>query len=598
MLPPAPIRLTDRRGHRGALPVVRGASRAWSVRGLASLSAATSSFGAKIAGFTALLLICILCLVTVWAVIVSRQRAVTQAGTQMAELAAEMASQLDRGMAARYRDMSIMAGLGPLRQVWTEDPKRIRSVLDALRSQFNYYAWIGVAAPDGVVRAATDGLMEGTSVAGRPWFKDGLSAQTVQDVHDGSQLAESLGPSRSSEPYRFVDFAAPLHNAQGETVGVLGAYLSWAWAADLRRDLLSGREAVEIEVADSDGNVILGKARGTQLSPAVMAEMNGFGGAFTRDGEEPTLDGYARTVGSGACPGFGWIVIAKRPLDVALEPVNRLIATIVFGGLAAAAIGIALALLLARHLSAPLRALTAAADEIGRGSDTLMLPRTLGSSEMVQLSTALRSLLRRAGTAELRSGELSQRAEDAERRHAAEICALEDIASRDPLTGVLNRRGLRAAGGQAMTAYRTSGKPFAVLVVDIDHFKRVNDRYGHAAGDLVIAEIATTLSRLRSADYAARIGGEEFVLVLHDVGPSQLSPLADRIRDDVKRATTRYHGQDIRVTASMGGALVQPGDRDLDDVVERADRALYTAKAAGRDTVRLSDEAHRPAVAA
>ena len=164
------------------------------------------------------------------------------------------------------------------------------------------------------------------------------------------------------------------------------------------------------------------------------------------------------------------------------------------------------------------------------------------------------------------------------------------LALHDPLTGLYNRRHavphLRAMAGQAAE----SGRDFAVMVIDLDRFKTVNDQHGHAAGDAVLVEIGQRLSRgLRDGDLLARIGGEEFLVALPDTSLAEARAIAERLCHLVKTPPIRLpSGRGLRVTVSIGVAVSDLGAGSLttvDAVVEAADQALLAAKGAGRNQV-------------
>ncbi|SFO46428.1 diguanylate cyclase (GGDEF) domain-containing protein [Geodermatophilus obscurus] len=175
---------------------------------------------------------------------------------------------------------------------------------------------------------------------------------------------------------------------------------------------------------------------------------------------------------------------------------------------------------------------------------------------------------------------------------------LAEEAVRDPLTGLHNRRHLDRALAADLASRPRAGE-LSVLVVDIDHFKSVNDRYGHGAGDTVLTAVAGTLAgAVRAGDTAARLGGEEFVLVLPGLGREQAVDRAEQIRRAVAAGRHALDGDDVRVTVSIGVAVC-PADGSVSAaLLEAADRALYTAKATGRDRVVAADAVPSPQVVA
>lgn len=163
----------------------------------------------------------------------------------------------------------------------------------------------------------------------------------------------------------------------------------------------------------------------------------------------------------------------------------------------------------------------------------------------------------------------------------------------DVLTGWYNRRYLSIRLSEELARARRNGSRLVCLMLDIDHFKRVNDGWGHAAGDAVLREIAQRIeSQVRASDVAARYGGEEFVVLLPDTDVASAMLLAERIRTAVGASPVDLpNGEGVMITASIGIAEVQPlpTDEDLktvgDSLIARADVALYAAKTAGRDRV-------------
>ena len=165
---------------------------------------------------------------------------------------------------------------------------------------------------------------------------------------------------------------------------------------------------------------------------------------------------------------------------------------------------------------------------------------------------------------------------------------LQRLASRDPLTGTLNARAYYAACEQLIKLAQRSSKPFAVLFIDLDHFKRINDTYGHAAGDEVLRTVATSLQNsIRTSDLLGRIGGEEFSIFLPDTDQSGAQRLAETLRTEVETCCPHAGDTRLTVTASIGVAVSRDAQASLKTIQARADEAMYRAKQAGRNRVTL-----------
>lgn len=165
---------------------------------------------------------------------------------------------------------------------------------------------------------------------------------------------------------------------------------------------------------------------------------------------------------------------------------------------------------------------------------------------------------------------------------------LEHAAMTDLLTGLPNRRAGMQALEKAWSGARRTGQPMAALVIDVDHFKSVNDRHGHAVGDLVLQEVAKAIqAAARKDDSVSRMGGEEFLLVCHDADAKTALLAAERLRKMVKGLKIEVSGLEIQTTVSIGVATREAGMEEADEMVRGADKALYAAKNAGRDRVCL-----------
>lgn len=183
------------------------------------------------------------------------------------------------------------------------------------------------------------------------------------------------------------------------------------------------------------------------------------------------------------------------------------------------------------------------------------------------------------------------RREEAEQR-------LVDMAQTDALTGLANRANFQSTLARTIAECERSGDGFALVVMDIDHFKLVNDTLGHDAGDYVLHNIGKCLiDRLRTTDFVGRLGGEEFGLILRNVKPADAFELMDQLRERIAGLELRYGEAGIRITASFGIAQWPEHGRSAETLFCVADRCLYSGKRAGRNRVLPAGQAQREAAA-
>ena len=186
---------------------------------------------------------------------------------------------------------------------------------------------------------------------------------------------------------------------------------------------------------------------------------------------------------------------------------------------------------------------------------------------------------------------LSARLEEIERLQAE----LREQALRDPLTGLYNRRHLDAQLPELLAQAARQAEPLSVLILDLDHFKQVNDLHGHQAGDEVLRHAARQITRhTRASDLVCRYGGEEFVVVLPGVAPAQAAERAEALRAALEVVPARFGALALPLTASFGVAGLSKEADNSDRLIGAADRALYEAKAQGRNRVVMARQGEPP----
>lgn len=197
---------------------------------------------------------------------------------------------------------------------------------------------------------------------------------------------------------------------------------------------------------------------------------------------------------------------------------------------------------------------------------------------------------------QLRQGKLARRAanealqQQLDKIHGLQA-QLSEQANRDPLTGLYNRRYLDTTLRRELARCERDGQPLSLILIDVDHFKQVNDSHGHQAGDAVLIKLATLLQeQARSADVACRYGGEEFLLLLPNMSADAALDRAEQWRTAFAESTVLADAHPLRVTLSIGVASYPDHGYSPEQLVQCADRALYRAKAQGRNCVVLCDE--------
>lgn len=389
----------------------------------------------------------------------------------------------------------------------------------------------------------------------------------------------------------------PHFNQQQEMIGVLLGELRIDLIESIRAQVKFGKKG-HSAIIDHSGHVIahpnpawMAEIRDLSDWPIVKAMMAGKTGVTSF--YSPFMKGNM-VAGYAAVPNTGWGIMVPQPESEVAEHVNSLM----LSHLTWASVGLLLAILVAitlsRWVTHPLNRLATMGKELlgnGLNGDFLKYQRnTNGPAEVRQLCTVVRTLI--SGLQSSRdevqklNNDLQQRVDAATAQLREANHRLEEAAQHDYLTNLANRRYFENSLQQALSRRSGDIDHVCVLLIDIDHFKQINDSYGHAAGDAVLNQVARILERtMRSGDLVARYGGDEFVAYMR-CAPAIGHTRAAEIHEAIHSCTVRWQKKIINITASIGLHCQQlyPG-LDVNKIMLTADNAMYKAKQRGRNQV-------------
>lgn len=515
-------------------------------------------------------------------------------GTALRQVAENANTLLADGLLSRQREAQVLASAS---HIWQHglDTEEGRQLLERHKSLDPFNSWIGTATLDGTVMNATGGMLVGHSVRERPWFQQGALQSYVGDVHPAKLLDKLLPPTAYGEPNRFLDFAAPIR-LRGEIIGVLGVHGSWEWTRHVLQSLVpqsTHARGVELFIFNEEGQLILAPAARDAMLEARSQELpsrlpvaqavDGAGGepvVLQWDDGARYLTAATRLLAHTPASDLGWTIVARQPIGMAFAEADRLVRLALAAGLMAVLLAWLLAWGAAHRLGRDLKVLARAAAQVNAGDGNAQIPQVDSSAEARQLGEALGGMTQRLLTA---NQALEETVQQRTQQLQQALQALERQASTDPLTGVLNRRGLDARMVALVGLARRSGRPLSLVALDVDHFKRINDTHGHGAGDDVLRRLAASLqARVRRSDVVARIGGEEFVVLLPDTDVPGAQTIAQALLQAVAEQEDPVVG---RVTISAGVAGLRGPEEEPVTFIARADAALYRAKHEGRNRV-------------
>jgi diguanylate cyclase (GGDEF)-like protein len=447
----------------------------------------------------------------------------------------------------------------------SEAGRRLMDYLVSVRSKFPDYDELSVLALDGQRLVPAGGGALGRRLP-RDWVKH------IQA--DGNVIGEAFRDAGRGKPAMLI--AVPIKAASGRLLGAMTGQLNFDTLERVLKSFAVGQTG-HVHLLDRDARVIISSGPlaasplATRVPDAATASLvaNGEAMATYRDHRGQPAIGTMRAVSA-----LGWTVVAEISRGEAYGRVSRQrnITLVMLGGLVIA-VGLA-AYVLALTVVRPLERLTAGAKQVGRGDFKVDVP-VLDYGEVGYLTRTFNTMVThlREGREEL----------------AAINSALETLSVTDGLTGLFNHKHLMETLAKEVARAERHKHPLSILMIDVDHFKEYNDRFGHQMGDKLLADIAAIFKQTtRSIDYAARYGGDEFLLLLHEVAADDAMQLADRVRSKV--AAARFDPGDHKVTVSIGVASYPEHGETAEAVIAAADAGLYKAKRGGRnETVRAGD---------
>lgn len=461
---------------------------------------------------------------------------------------------------ARLGDVVFLASLDAARDGDTADLTRIFTSY----MQTHRFVTAVVSVNSAGYTIADPSRPVGVYVGDRQYFRKARQGETDISAIESNRA--------SGTPLCIV--SAPVTDRQGRFGGMLFMPVemdSLSEMLGMAEDLTAGSR---VFLATAGGRVLsrAGAAGGLTRLPPAMLQGNAAGGLM-RGAQGKELLSAAIPLGV-----LDWMLVRQSPADAALAGYRRQMVWVGAGALATMLALTPFLLRFLRRVERPLVSLTRYARQLRTTDYRMECPPEFRASmprELAELSQAFCTMA------------------DEVRIHVAEA---QRQSVEDALTGLYNRRFLFSGGTKLLLAAARAGRPCACLMLDVDHFKYVNDTYGHTAGDRVLAHLAQVLVLcVRKADLVARYGGEEFAVLLTGANAEQAAMLGQRIRTALAADPCRVDGMALPVTVSIGVAeareRVEYGETPLEDLLARADKALYAAKDAGRDRVVVETEA-------
>ena len=475
-----------------------------------------------------------------------RERQSVQRALQTSALT--IAHLLDQDIRSRRDEMALLA-----LAIGNEHPgefDELQALVNKVKASTAAYAWIGLADQHGKVFIASDGLLEGESVAQRPWFQMGQQGVFFGDPHEAKLLANVLQRGENGELPRFVDIAMPIPGSNRTRDWVLGGHLYWDWAQSVIRSAAAGMElgSVDVLVADENGQWL--------VTPPSVTSKNLAGYLQNHEERERYLEARVDMSSTqGADYLVHWSVLLREPRGHALATVFEDRRQVLLLAVLAAASFAALAWFVAGWMAQPLLALA----EMARALRPAATPKKVISTPRHQP----------AGDETLFVSNV-----------------IRDLSSLDALTGLFNRKRLLEEVRAALEAMAERGHFGALIVMNLDDFRKLNDAQGHDAGDHVLLEVTRRLqASVGDAGHLARLGADEFALLVPSLGSShERANVIARVHAEQMLATldtpVLVDGNELPCKAAAGYRVFDGVEQTTaSEVLKQVDLALAQAKA-------------------
>jgi len=443
----------------------------------------------------------------------------------------------------------------------------IQEYLQSVRAKFSDYGELMIIDLDGHTVA--------TSAAARE--TPTLPAGWRERIGNGQSVISEVFFDKNIKT-RVVLIADPIRTLDGKITGVLCAKLLLN-AIDRVLSDYTQTETRETYLVNDQGKILASSHLFTSAGRDIYLGHTKVTKLYDHKGHPVTYENYngATVIGTlRIIPSLEWAVVAEMDKIKAFTQIAKLqrMTLLLVGGLL---VGIGLcAYLLGLTIVRPLRRLTRGADQVAAGNLDVDLPVNT-QSEVGYLTQVFNHMVGRLRRSREELDSVNAELQEKNRE-------LHQLSITDELTGLYNRKHLMETLTAEITRSKRNDHTFALLVVDIDHFKLVNDTYGHQKGDEVLLRLGEIfLETVRSCDYVARYGGEEFIIMLPEVGKAGGREVAERIRQRVARERINPKGD--RITVSIGMAMFAEHGESPETLFQQADQALYAAKTTGRNRV-------------